>query len=676
VAGDRHPGWTGPAEDRRTYYVEDRTQFLAGGLGVVYRATTQTEIAGLPMGTEVAVKQFTGEVTEERFGKLQERAPALEQVDHPNLARLVEVFKGPPFVEGPVDEAEATERFCVHVWVEGAPLSECCLDVEPLEILRWGEEAAAALDHLHTHPAGPFAHRDVHPRNIVISSDGHAVLIDYDTILVDGSGEVRTTIPLPGTRFAPRERGPGLAGAQRDDRWSLACTVLYALARNPTGSLRLADACAEAESRLKGAVADPTGIVLELRRVLDGEDPGSANDLFLRLQRIAGRRRRRAFARREQRVSSWEEPPMRRSGLLGTPKRRVAVALVVLLLAGSGVAGAVIANERPTSSPPRRALGVPLAKRTTSTTTTSTSTTTTTTTTASPVGPSSSGPQISARWMTSGPDGAIWFTDTNNAIGRITNSGQINLFYNSGIDLPQDIVTGPDGALWFTSDQNNEIGRITTAGVVTMFADPSISSPYGITVGPDGALWFTNFSGDSIGRITTTGAVSSYPIPGANNSPAGIVTGPDGALWFTNANSDSIGRITVDGTVTNVYPTGTDALDIVVGPDQNLWFTNYWQAGSIGFITTSGSVQILQSEYVDSPAEMVLGPDGALWFASRFTNSVVRVTTAGLFSRFTDPGMSNPNGIAVGSDGAIWFCNEDGAIGRLGTDGKVMYYGN
>src|SRR5262245_22661777 len=69
---------------------------------------------------------------------------------------------------------------------------------------------------------------------------------------------------------------------------------------------------------------------------------------------------------------------------------------------------------------------------------------------------------------------------------------------NSG---PEGITAGPDGALWFTENRD-KIGRITTGGAVTEFALPARSSPQGIAAGPDGALWFTEVDGNKIGRIT------------------------------------------------------------------------------------------------------------------------------------------------------------------------------
>jgi virginiamycin B lyase len=129
---------------------------------------------------------------------------------------------------------------------------------------------------------------------------------------------------------------------------------------------------------------------------------------------------------------------------------------------------------------------------------------------------------------------------------------------NRGVDVyPAAITTGPDGALWFTD--NAAIGRITTEGTIQQFplTTPG-ATPENITSGPDGTLWFTQQVTDanddstwSVGRITTDGAITVYPLS-AEASVAGITQSRDGNLWFaenlTNVNTGvstaAIGRIT------------------------------------------------------------------------------------------------------------------------------------
>jgi virginiamycin B lyase len=117
----------------------------------------------------------------------------------------------------------------------------------------------------------------------------------------------------------------------------------------------------------------------------------------------------------------------------------------------------------------------------------------------------------------------------------------VSNYRDPSINEPPNITSGPDGALWFTNQNNSFIGRITTSGVVSHFSVGG--GTFGITAGPDGALWFTIFVARSIERITTSGVVTDYTSP-TIIAPLDITTGPDGALWFTNFfQPGSIGRL-------------------------------------------------------------------------------------------------------------------------------------
>jgi virginiamycin B lyase len=67
---------------------------------------------------------------------------------------------------------------------------------------------------------------------------------------------------------------------------------------------------------------------------------------------------------------------------------------------------------------------------------------------------------------------------------------------------PQQIVSGPDGALWFTETGTNVIGRMTTRGALSELAIPTpLGLPFGITRGRDGKLWFTEQNGNTVGYV-------------------------------------------------------------------------------------------------------------------------------------------------------------------------------
>ncbi len=191
--------------------------------------------------------------------------------------------------------------------------------------------------------------------------------------------------------------------------------------------------------------------------------------------------------------------------------------------------------------------------------------------------------------ITSGPDGALWFTEggyccgdegPGNRIGRITTAGVITEFEQIPSSNPMGIVAGSDGALWFTEQSGNRIGKITTSGFIVEYPVTSCCGLQSIAAGQDGDLWFTVPNANMVGRITTHGVITEYSLPNANSNPWGITGGPDGAVWFTEQQGARIGRIVThipvsagDAIIEYSLPANTAAPGaMTVGPDHNLWF--------------------------------------------------------------------------------------------------------
>lgn len=152
-----------------------------------------------------------------------------------------------------------------------------------------------------------------------------------------------------------------------------------------------------------------------------------------------------------------------------------------------------------------------------------------------------------ARGIVTGPDRALWFTESA-AIGRLTTSGQLTEFplpQGTGSGMPYQIAAGPDGHVWFveyTAGGGGRIGRMSLNGQLTEFEAPFGGLQW-ITVGPDKALWFTGAG--SIGRMTTSGIATAYSIPTYRAQPVGIITGPDGNMWFAENFGDGTGTLGV-----------------------------------------------------------------------------------------------------------------------------------
>jgi streptogramin lyase len=304
------------------------------------------------------------------------------------------------------------------------------------------------------------------------------------------------------------------------------------------------------------------------------------------------------------------------------------------------------------------------------------------------------------RAIVAGPDGNLWFTESNNSggsvgngygyIGKITTAGVLTQ-YTSGI-LPDTygIAVGPDGNLWYTTDAGSggSVGRITTSGVSSDANNYPYdqTSPRGIVTGPDGRLWIANnYPGGEIDTMaaSTPASPSPYtiePSPQPSAYPEQIANGPDGNLWFTDYN-DRIWKVTPGGVFTpysNGISTNAAPQGIVAGPDGRLWFTesgcpfvgmSCTPIDKIGAITTGGAVTEYQTG-ITSPAEpyfITTGPDGNLWFTEHEPGSrarIAKVTISGTGAvSITEYSLSSTSGapaaITTGPDGSLWF-TEDG----------------
>ena len=240
--------------------------------------------------------------------------------------------------------------------------------------------------------------------------------------------------------------------------------------------------------------------------------------------------------------------------------------------------------------------------------------------------------------IASGADGNLYFSDvaaSDEAFDQITPSGTVTRtsIKSPGQTHPLNaMVLGPDHNLWAPDASGNAIAQFTPAGVQTNFAIPTPgASAQAIAVGADGALWFTEYHGGKIGRITTSGAITEYPITPpaghAASAPLGITSGPDGALWFIDAGGGAIGRITTAGVITefpNTFDNSANGMAIVTGPDGAIYYGT--GSNTLGRISPKGTVHMLpihQYGYTGDPfTKLTIGPDGNIWYANAPANTI------------------------------------------------------
>jgi len=107
--------------------------------------------------------------------------------------------------------------------------------------------------------------------------------------------------------------------------------------------------------------------------------------------------------------------------------------------------------------------------------------------------------------ITGGPDGRIWWVDAaDKKIGAIKTDGSGLVYYSKGLTgTPLTIVGGPDGNLYF-GESDAVVGKITTKGVISEYLVPNTEGAFpviNVTVGPDKNIWFTNNSHSQLGKL-------------------------------------------------------------------------------------------------------------------------------------------------------------------------------
>jgi streptogramin lyase len=241
---------------------------------------------------------------------------------------------------------------------------------------------------------------------------------------------------------------------------------------------------------------------------------------------------------------------------------------------------------------------------------------------------------------------------------------------------PFGITAGPDGNIWFTELGVNKIGRITPAGVISEFPVGAAVEPEAIAPGPDGRLWFTEYGGSSAGAITTMGQVLQYALTGGCVSEA-VAPRADGTVWY-GCDGGTVDVLAINGNSQGSATVGSLSFGIVNGPDNNMYVASFNSSSFSKLANVSNSPTTISTGTGSNPDNVVVGPDGAIWYTDRSLSRIGRISTASSSVTATYPTLTpnaDPTGLTVGADGALWFTElYNGKIGRITTGGVVTEY--
>ncbi len=195
----------------------------SGGMGTVWRAVD------LGLHREVAIKEVRPadadqvESTPAMAAQLRERvlreSRALARLQHPNVVSIYQI----------IESADSPYPWIVMELVRGTSL-EARLDdgvLTPVEAAGIGRDVLAALRSAHS--AGVM-HRDVKPGNVLLRTDGSAVLTDFGIAALQGSTQLTATGDVIGSpEYIAPERLRGDETHTASDFWSLAMLLYVAV---------------------------------------------------------------------------------------------------------------------------------------------------------------------------------------------------------------------------------------------------------------------------------------------------------------------------------------------------------------------------------------------------------------------------------------------------------------
>src|ERR1044071_7978647 len=141
---------------------EIRSLLGAGGMGEVYLAQDTS------LNRKVALKVLPAEVAlnQDRMRRFKQEATAAASLNHPNIAHIYEIGNASGY------------NFIAMEYVDGMTLRNKIHDEdeELSKLLRILQHVAEGL--AKAHDAG-IVHRDLKPDNVMITSDGHAKILDF-----------------------------------------------------------------------------------------------------------------------------------------------------------------------------------------------------------------------------------------------------------------------------------------------------------------------------------------------------------------------------------------------------------------------------------------------------------------------------------------------------------------
>ncbi|NWJ97388.1 MAG: serine/threonine-protein kinase [Chloroflexi bacterium] len=194
-----------------------------GGMSTVYRARDLrfTEAVRVVAVKEMFDVSTDPAVREDKFRRFKQEANTLAMLNHPSIPKIYDFFPHNDriyliieFVDGKNLEVLLEER--------NEPLEE-------REVLEWGAQLCEVLTYLHSQKPKPIIFRDMKPSNVMLTTTGRLMLVDFGIAKFFQEDKKGTMIGTEG--YSPPEQYKGMA-LPGGDIYALGATLHQLLTNN------------------------------------------------------------------------------------------------------------------------------------------------------------------------------------------------------------------------------------------------------------------------------------------------------------------------------------------------------------------------------------------------------------------------------------------------------------
>ena len=214
------------------------------------------------------------------------------------------------------------------------------------------------------------------------------------------------------------------------------------------------------------------------------------------------------------------------------------------------------------------------------------------------------------------------------------------------------VLAAAAGLAWFAVG-----GMASTAPALDEYRVPDAQDiPAALALAPDQSVWFTLESSDAIG-VLRDGQIQKVPRGGETLEALGLATDRDGGAWVTDITGQSIKHVSTDGVHESIAVPGPLAQlgRLTVGPDGSVWFADGW-GNSVTRLRDGRLEPFAAAEVNAAPFGVAADGDGTIWATLQIANKLMRIDRGGAPTELDLPSHNaTPTDIAIDATGGVWF---------------------